>query len=139
MPRVPDGLTIRPFQNKNSRCAGTADHIPDNGKARRFIQTHCASGPKHKPITLPTSEPQSCHYGLPATTGTALMARPPSGNIAALSKSKVDHHVGELMLSSGQAGDLTCAEPLIENSDPAALIGDKAYDADAFIETLADR
>lgn len=43
------------------------------------------------------------------------------------------------MLSPGQAGDLTCAEPLLENSDPAALIGDKAYDADAFIKTLADR
>ena len=45
----------------------------------------------------------------------------------------------ELMLSPGQTGDLTCAEPLLENSDPAALIGDKAYDADAFLETLADR
>src|SRR6478609_4950301 len=43
------------------------------------------------------------------------------------------------MLSPGQAGDLTCAGPLLENSDPAALIGDKAYDADAFLETLADR
>jgi transposase len=30
-------------------------------------------------------------------------------------------------------------EPLLEDSDPAALIGDKAYDADAFIETLAAR
>jgi putative transposase len=45
----------------------------------------------------------------------------------------------ELMLSPGQAGDLTCAEPLLENFDPVALIGDKAYDADAFIKTLADR
>jgi transposase len=44
-----------------------------------------------------------------------------------------------LMLSPGQAHDLTCAEPLLEDSDPAALIGDKAYDADAFIETLAAR
>src|SRR6201995_3847695 len=43
------------------------------------------------------------------------------------------------MLSPGQAGDLTCAEPLLENFDPAALIGDKAYDADAFLETLANR
>ena len=42
----------------------------------------------------------------------------------------------ELMLSPGQANDLTCAEPLLENSDPAALIGDKAYDADAFIQAL---
>jgi transposase len=45
----------------------------------------------------------------------------------------------ELMLSPGQANDLTCAEPLLEHSEPAALIGDKAYDADAFIKTLADR
>jgi transposase len=45
----------------------------------------------------------------------------------------------ELMLSPGQAGDLTCAEPLLANSDPAALIGDKAYDADAFVKILADR
>jgi hypothetical protein len=43
------------------------------------------------------------------------------------------------MLSPGQANDLTCAEPLLENFDPAALIGDKAYDADAFIKALADR
>ena len=43
------------------------------------------------------------------------------------------------MLSPGQAGDLTCAEPLLENFDPAALIGDKAYDADTFIEALTDR
>jgi transposase len=45
----------------------------------------------------------------------------------------------ELMLSPGQANDLICAEPLLEKSNPAALIGDKAYDADAFLETLADR
>src|ERR1700720_3828169 len=36
----------------------------------------------------------------------------------------------ELMLTPGQDHDLTCAEPLIENADPEALIGDKAYDAD---------
>ena len=45
----------------------------------------------------------------------------------------------ELMLSPGQANDLTCALPLLEDVDPGALIGDKAYDADAFIETLAER
>jgi transposase len=39
----------------------------------------------------------------------------------------------------GQDHDLTCAEPLIENSDPEALIGDKAYDADPFVETLTQR
>lgn len=44
----------------------------------------------------------------------------------------------ELMLSSGQAGDLTCAAPLLESSDRAALIGHKANDADAVIKTLAD-
>jgi transposase len=43
------------------------------------------------------------------------------------------------MLTPGQAHDLACAEPLIENVDPDALIGDKAYDADALIETLTQR
>ena len=43
------------------------------------------------------------------------------------------------MLSPGQAGDLTCAESLLEKSNPAALIGDKAYDADAFIKALSVR
>jgi transposase len=43
------------------------------------------------------------------------------------------------MLSPGQAHDLTFAEPLIENADPDALIGDKAYDADSFIGTLTQR
>ena len=43
------------------------------------------------------------------------------------------------MLTPGQAHDLTCAEPLIDNADPDALIGDKAYDADAFVETLTAR
>jgi transposase len=45
----------------------------------------------------------------------------------------------ELMLTPGQAHDLACAEPLIENADPDALIGDKAYDADPFVETLTQR
>ena len=39
----------------------------------------------------------------------------------------------ELMFTPGQDHDLTCAEPLIENADPEALIGDKAYDADPFV------
>ena len=43
------------------------------------------------------------------------------------------------MLTPGQAHDLTCAEPLIEAADPEALIGDKAYDADPFIDTLERR
>ena len=43
------------------------------------------------------------------------------------------------MLTPGQAHDLACAEPLIDGADPEALIGDKAYDADALLETLAKR
>jgi transposase len=43
------------------------------------------------------------------------------------------------MLTPGQAHDLACAEPLIENVDPEALIGDKAYDADLLIEALNRR
>jgi transposase len=37
-----------------------------------------------------------------------------------------------LMLTAGQIHDLACAEDLIENADPEALIADKAYDADPF-------
>jgi transposase len=44
-----------------------------------------------------------------------------------------------LMLTPGQDHDLTCAQPLLENADPGALIGDKAYDADALIDTLNQR
>jgi transposase len=44
-----------------------------------------------------------------------------------------------LMLSPGQAHDLTGAEPLLENADPQALIADKAYDADPLIDALAAR
>ena len=43
------------------------------------------------------------------------------------------------MLTAGQDHDLTCAETLIETADPDALIGDKAFDADWFIEALAQR
>jgi transposase len=45
----------------------------------------------------------------------------------------------ELMLTPGQAHDLSCADALIENADPEALIADKAYDADPFLNGLADR
>src|SRR5467141_841815 len=45
----------------------------------------------------------------------------------------------ELMLTHGQDHDLTYAKPLIENADPEALIADKAYDADPFVETLTQR
>jgi transposase len=44
-----------------------------------------------------------------------------------------------LMLTPGQDHDLTCAQPLLENADPRALIGDKAYDADSLIDTLNER
>lgn len=43
------------------------------------------------------------------------------------------------MLTPGQAHDLAGAEPLLENADPDALIGDKAYDADALIDLLTKR
>ncbi len=43
------------------------------------------------------------------------------------------------MLTPGQVHDLACAEPLIENADPEALIGDKAFDADPFIDVLTER
>jgi transposase len=44
-----------------------------------------------------------------------------------------------LMLTAGQTHDLACAQDLIESADPGALIGDKAYDADPLIDTLAQR
>ena len=34
---------------------------------------------------------------------------------------------------------LLVAEPLIDDADPDALLADKAYDADPFIDTLAQR
>ena len=43
------------------------------------------------------------------------------------------------MLTPGQAHDLTCAEPLLETVDPEALLGDKAFDADGFIDALVRR
>jgi transposase len=43
------------------------------------------------------------------------------------------------MLTPGQAHDLACAEPLLEEADPEALIGDKAYDADPLLDTLTQR
>ena len=44
-----------------------------------------------------------------------------------------------LMLTPGQAHDLTAAEPLLETADPRALIGDKAYDSDPLIDILDQR
>ena len=43
------------------------------------------------------------------------------------------------MLTPGQAHDLTCAQPLLERANPEALLGAKAYDADALLDTLAKR
>ena len=43
------------------------------------------------------------------------------------------------MLTPGQAHDLTCAQPLLDQADPQALIGDKAYDADPLIDILTKR
>jgi transposase len=45
----------------------------------------------------------------------------------------------ELILTPGQTHDLACAEQLIDSADPEALIADKAYDADALIDTLTRR
>ncbi len=42
-------------------------------------------------------------------------------------------------LTPGQASDLSQAEPLLDEVDPEAFLADKAYDADALIETLEDR
>jgi transposase len=44
-----------------------------------------------------------------------------------------------LMLTAGQIHDLACAQGLIENADPQALIADKAYDADPLIDSLGER
>jgi transposase len=44
-----------------------------------------------------------------------------------------------MMLTPGQAHDLTCAQPLLENVDPGALLADKAYDADPLIDALHQR
>jgi transposase len=44
-----------------------------------------------------------------------------------------------LMLTPGQAHDLTAVEPLLETADSRALVGDKAYDADALIDLLDRR
>ena len=43
------------------------------------------------------------------------------------------------MLTPGQDPDPICAQPLLEDADPGALIGDKAYDADSLLDTLNAR
>jgi transposase len=42
-------------------------------------------------------------------------------------------------LTPGQASDLGQAEPLLKTVAPKAFLADKAYDADALIETLKGR
>ena len=42
-------------------------------------------------------------------------------------------------LTPGQACDLSQAEPLLETVEPQAFLADKAYDADALIQTLHAR
>ena len=44
-----------------------------------------------------------------------------------------------LSLTPGQAADITQAVPLLDQVEPEAFLGDKAYDADAFIGTLDER
>ena len=44
-----------------------------------------------------------------------------------------------MRLTPGQAHDLTGAQLLLDDADPQALIGDKAYDADPLLNTLAQR
>jgi transposase len=43
------------------------------------------------------------------------------------------------MLTAGQAHELTCAAPLLDAVNPGALLGDKAFDADPFVDTLVER
>lgn len=42
-------------------------------------------------------------------------------------------------LTPGQESDLSQAAPLLEEVEPEAFLADKAYDADALIETLEER
>ena len=44
-----------------------------------------------------------------------------------------------LRLTDGQAHDITQAEALVAEAQPEALLGDKGYDADAFIKSLEAR
>jgi transposase len=44
-----------------------------------------------------------------------------------------------LRLTGGQVHDITQAEALAAEAQPEALLGDKGYDADAFIESLEVR
>jgi transposase len=63
------------------------------------------------------------------------------GGLAAKIHALVDAlgNPANLMLTAGQTHDLACAQDLIENADPEALIADKAYDADPLINSLTER
>src|SRR6185369_15734024 len=44
-----------------------------------------------------------------------------------------------LSLAPGQASDLVQAEPLLDQVEPEAFLADKAYDANALIDTWEER
>ena len=44
-----------------------------------------------------------------------------------------------MSLTPGRASDLALAEPLLEQVEPRAFLADKAYDANALIDTLEER
>ena len=44
-----------------------------------------------------------------------------------------------LSLTGGQVHDITQADPLLALVEPEALLGDKGYDADHFVESLTAR
>jgi transposase len=44
-----------------------------------------------------------------------------------------------MALTPSQASDLSQAKPLLDEVEPDAFLADKAYDADALIETLEER
>jgi transposase len=41
-----------------------------------------------------------------------------------------------LIVTAGQAGDLTVAEALLDGFEPEAVIGDKGYDSDKFVAAV---
>jgi transposase len=45
----------------------------------------------------------------------------------------------KVSLTKGQVHDITQAEPLTANITPGAMLADKGYDADSFIQSLAVR
>ena len=47
--------------------------------------------------------------------------------------------IQSLSLTAGQVHDVTQAEPLLEDLAPQAVIADKGYDSDAFVDRLEAR